>query len=119
MAKKRTAYENLPYLPNIVAETVCGQPYTGQEWSDMRRPAASIIATIEEKRQKMTLKQILEFADICDARCKAAYEAKAHFFEDVLKAKDGRPQLRMWLTHWMTSYLMSPERFKRDMGKTA
>lgn len=110
---KRTKYEDLPILPTVAADYVCGQPYTGKEWS---RHDPLPWEKIEAKRQKMKSEEIREFGDLCDARCKAAYEAKADWFEKIVKAKGdrGRDQLYVWLTHWMAAYLTNPEGFRRQ-----
>lgn len=110
---KRVKYEDLPILPTVAADYVCSQPYTGKEWSE-HDPLPW--EKTEEKRKKMSPDEIREFGDLCDARCKAAYEAKAEWFEKIVKAKrnKGRDQLYVWLTHWMASYLTNPERFRRQ-----
>jgi len=119
---KRAKYEDLPILPTVAADYVCSQPYTGKviclaifagkEWS---RHDPLPWEKVEEKRKKMTPDEIREFGDLCDARCKAAYESKAAWFEKIVKAKGdkGRDQLYVWLTHWMAAYLTNPEGFGR------
>jgi len=115
MPRRRTKYEDLAILPTVAAEHVCAQKYTGAEWSMQNCPSNAEIAKIEKKRQAMTPEQIREFADICDARCKKAYELKVEWFQKIVEARGnkGRDQLYVWLTHWMTSYLMNPEGFRR------
>jgi hypothetical protein len=116
MVKKRTKYEHLPFKFDVMAEAVCSRPYTGEEWSVSARPSSSEISEIDGKRQRMTASQVREFADICDARCKASYEARTPFLQRIIDAEDGRDELYMWLTHWLTSYLMNPEQFRRYYG---
>ncbi len=114
---KRTAYEDLPFLPNLLAETVCAQTYTGSEMgqrSSLFCPSQSVIDKTEEARLAMTPDQIREFSDLCDQRCKLAYEAKAEWFMKCVRAtgNNGRDRLFMWLTHWMASFLKNPTEFK-------
>ena len=110
-----TIYEDLPLLPNIIAEKVCSEPYLGTEMSEGVRDAAFISRT-EAARRKMTPDQVREFADLCDAKCKAAYNSKAKWFVTLAKAKDnrGRDQLAVWITHWLASYLTNPLVFRRS-----
>lgn len=105
-AKPSVPYDKLPLLPNILAETVCGEPYTGRELSN---PAGYYVKRIEAARQKMTPDDVREFADLCDRRCRAAYEAGGKWFLKVVKAKDCREQLKVWLIHWLASYLHDPD----------
>jgi hypothetical protein len=118
MTKNRVKYEDLPILPNIVAEAVCARVYTGSEWSMQRCPSESEIKKIEAKRLKMTPEEIMEFSEACDTRCKAAYAVKAEWFEKIVKAKDnsGRDMLYNWIAHWMSSYLMTRRNFMRSLG---
>jgi hypothetical protein len=105
---KRIAYEDLPLLPSIIASTVCGREYKGQEFSlGMLHP--DDVAKYEALRQKMTPKQIDAFADYVDERCKYAYDNKVSWFMKIVRAKGnaGRDQLYVWVTHWMTSWLKS------------
>jgi hypothetical protein len=122
---KRTKYEDLSILPNLVAETVCGIPYTSSEYRERSESQAACwmsddeIAKIEAARKKMTQEEIREFADICDARCKFAYEVKAHWMENIVNGLEGdglrgRDLLYCFLTHWMTSYLMTRVAFMRN-----
>jgi hypothetical protein len=113
MPRPRLAYESLPFLPNIIAETICSRPYTEQEYSQALR-SLDRAAKVEALRQQMTPAQVREFAEICDARCKQAYEAGADWFMKCVKARGnrGRDQLYIWLTHWMAAYLNDPSGFK-------
>lgn len=110
---KRVPYSDLPFLPNLLAETVCYEPYSGQEWSVARRPGLSQIRKIETLRTGMSRSQISEFGLLCDNRCRAAYEAKAAWFEKIVNSKDGREELVVFIRHWMTAYLESPEQFRQ------
>jgi hypothetical protein len=113
MAKK-TPYDMLPLVPTIIAETVCSQPYTGAEWSKGALPSSDI-AKVEIARQKMTKAQIREFSDLCDQKCRAAFEAGAKWMTACVKAKGnrGRDQLYVYISHWLASYLHNPESFRR------
>lgn len=110
----KTPYENLPLLPNLIAETVCGQPYEMQEWSPEHR-SQSIIDKVEAQRKAMSPEAIKEFAHLCDKRCLYAYEHKMKWFLDCVKAKDnrGRDQLYVYIRHWMTAFVDNPERFRQ------
>lgn len=115
---RRKTYEEIHLLPNLVAETVCGEVYTGQEWSPQVRSSYDA-EKIEALRLKMTPDQVREFSDLCDERCRQAYNAKAKWFEKIVKSKDGRPQLMVWLRHWMASYLKNPEHLRRTIQTPA
>ena len=119
MAKKRPNFEDLPLVPVIISDTICGRPYTGNEWSK-NVVSAREVALIEAARQKMTPEEIREFGDACETRCKAAYEVKAEWFEKIINAKGdaGRDQMYYWIAHWMTSYLMTRKNFLRPLGTT-
>lgn len=116
MAKK-PKYEDILLMPNIIAETVCGREYTGREWSQ-NVVSPPEVKEIESKRKLLTQEEIREFADLCDARCKAAYEASANWFQKCIDAEGnaGRDDLYMWITHWMTSFIMTRDAFKRSCG---
>jgi hypothetical protein len=109
---KRTPYENLSLVPIIVAETVCSHPYTEQEMSWQAR-SAERAEKVEAKRKDLTIKQRQEFVDVCDARCRAAYNARADWFMKCVRSKSrmGYDQLYIWMSHWMASYLNDPETF--------
>jgi hypothetical protein len=99
-------YEDLPFLPWLIGETVCQREYKGQEF----RPgtvSSQWIAKYEALRKKMTEAQIRDFGLHVDWKCKAAYEAKAKWFMKIIKAKGnaGRDQLYVWATHWMVAWL--------------
>lgn len=102
----KTAYENLPFLPSIIASTVCGREYKGQEFTPgMLHP--DNIAKTEALRQRMTPEQIDAFSEYVDQRCKEAYEVRAQWFMKIVRAQanSGRDQLYIFITHWMTSWL--------------
>ena len=103
---KTQSYDDLPFLPQMIAETVCGQEYRMQEYSEGNR-SERLSAPIEEKRKAMTPGQIEDFASQCDDRCREAYAARAKWFMDCVGAKGnaGRDQLYVWLRHWMVAYL--------------
>jgi len=99
-------YEELPFLPYLIAETICEQEYKMQEYSEGMRTQRDI-EPVEAKRKAMTFEQIRDFGTKCDAKCRQAYEAKAKWFMDCVNAKGnaGRDQLYVWLRHWMVVYL--------------
>ncbi len=116
--KTKTPYDDLPLLPNIIGETVATQPYTEAEFSEgLRDPAR--IEHIETARRKMTPEDIREFADLCDAHCRAAYDAGAEWMLKCARAKNnaGRDQLYVYASHWLASYLHDPRVFRRSCGK--
>jgi len=65
----------------------------------------------------MSSLQIAEFVHQVNERCKAAYKAKAKWFDECLKGESGRDQLYMWVTHWLASYLMK-ESFDSNVHDT-
>ena len=112
---KKVPYDMLPLVPTVIAEIVCSQPYTGAEWSRGALPSADI-AKVEVARQAMTQAQIREFSDLCERKCKAAYEANAKWMMKCARAKGnhGRDQLYVYVSHWLASYLHNPELFRRS-----
>jgi hypothetical protein len=102
----KTKYENLALIPSIIAETVCGREYKGQEWSSgMMLPED--IAKYEKLRKKMTREQVRAFAEYVDERCRLAYEAKVEWFMKIARSRTnaGLYQLYVFVTHWMTAWL--------------
>lgn len=118
MPKVKTSFEMLPIIPCIVAETVCSTVYTGSEVSDTHRDSKRV-AQIESKRQLMTPAQVREFSDLTDVRCKRAYELDVPWFKRCLKGNKGRDLLYMWVTHWLSSYLMNPTEYVQRMKYNA
>jgi hypothetical protein len=104
--KKIPPYENLPFLPAMIAETVCGEEYTEQEYSEGLRNKERAYK-VEVKRQAMTPEQVEAFAKYVDERCKIAYELKADYFMKIVKAKgnQGLDQLYVYVRHWLVSRL--------------
>jgi hypothetical protein len=112
--KKLPPYENLPFLPAMIAETVCGEEYTEQEWSEGLRDKERA-NKVEIKRQAMTPEQVEAFAAYVDERCKIAYELKADYFMKIVNAKGNRglDQLYVYVRHWLVSWLsLKPENKK-------
>lgn len=109
---KRTPYESLVLIPTIVAETVCSEVYSEQEYSWKVR-SLDRAAKVEEKRKALTPEQIRQFADICDEKCRGAYEARADWFVKCAKSKSrtGYDQLCVYIRHWMAAFLNDPQRF--------
>ncbi len=114
---KKTPYDRIPLVPAIIAETVCSHLYTGAEWS-VGTLSPTDISKVEVVRQKMTPAQVREFADLCEQKCRAAYEANAKWMVKCAKAKSnrGRDQLYVYVTHWLASYLHNPALFRRSAG---
>jgi len=114
-ASTKTNYDNLPFLPNLIGETVATQPYTEAEFSEGLRSAARI-ERIEAARRAMTPEAVREFADLCDTRCRLAYAADAGWMMECARAKDnsGRNQLYVYVSHWLASYLTNPTAFRRE-----
>lgn len=106
-------YDELPILPWLVAETVANKSYTGAEWSPSVRNSYSV-EKVEALRAKMTVKDIQDFSEWADARCREAYKRKALWFMKIANSKtnSGRDQLYVWVSHWLSSWLSNPA--KRD-----
>lgn len=94
-------YDELALMPRLIAETVCGEPYTGHEISN---PCPSMVATVEAARQQM---DVTDFASYADVRCRMAYENKADWFMKIARSRSnrGRDQLYMYVRHWLAAYL--------------
>jgi hypothetical protein len=112
---RRKSYEDLSFLPGIIASTVCGREYRGEEMSLALRSQRTV-ERVEGLRRAMTQEQVDEFGELADERCKAAYEGGMPWFDEVVKARGdrGRELLYMWITHWMAAYLVSPETMRRE-----
>jgi hypothetical protein len=111
----KRSYDDLPFVPTLIAKTICEMTYDGKE---INNPSASEVAKIEALRLKMTRAEVDEFAAICDLRCRTAFESKAAWLEKCIKANGnlGRDQFYLWMTHWMTAYLQDPAFFKKECG---
>jgi len=109
----RPFYNNLPFLPALIAEMFCRQGYTCIEHSDGVR-SQSFVDEVEKLRQAMTAEQVEEFSNLCDIRCRWAYDAKVKWFDKIVRAKDnsGRNQLYIWISHWLSAYLLVPKNFR-------
>jgi hypothetical protein len=103
---KKIPYENLPFLPAMIAETICSEEYTEQEWSEGLRNKERA-NKVEAQRQAMTPEQIDAFAKYVDQRCKDAYELGADYFMKIVRAKGNRGlnQLYVFIRHWLVSWL--------------
>ena len=112
---KKTPYDRIPLVPTIIAEAICSQPYTGAEWSEGTLSPTDI-SKVEVVRQKMTPAQIQEFSDLCEQKCRAAYEADAKWMVKCARAKSnrGRDKLYVFISHWLASYLHDPKVFRRS-----
>lgn len=113
---RNVAYEDLPLLPYVIAETVCERPYVSEF-------SAKLASADEDRRigalqRKMTQAQISAFARKVDERCRHAYERRAPWFMKCVRSKTnaGRDQLYAWITHWLHGYLRSPSRFLSSNG---
>ena len=106
----KTAYEYLPFLPALIAEEICGEPYTGREWG-LAHHSPSMADRVEAARQKMTPEQVERFCQEVDARCQAAYAADARWFLRCVRAPDdsGLRQLYIFVRHWLSAYLLKPQ----------
>lgn len=107
----RLDYDRLPFLPHLIAETICGQEYSGQEFSPQLRNPSKIVE-IEELRKKMTAEDIKRFADYADDRCRKAYEQEAEWFLKIVRAKGrrGLDLLYAYITHWLVAWLLNYQR---------
>ncbi len=111
-----TPYDEIPLVPTIIADTVVSQPYTQAEFSPALR-CGRAIARIEAARQTMTPAARREFADLCEARCRAAYESGARWMVKCARSKTdaGRNQLYVYISHWLAYYLSNPTIFRREL----
>ena len=103
---KKLIYEHLALVPSIVAEQVCLMPYSGPEQGN-----------IENFRLNMPEESKKEFVQLCDQRCREAYNAESVWFMKCVKAKGntGRDQLYIWLSHWLAAFLKEPIAFRRSI----
>jgi hypothetical protein len=111
MAKQRR-YDDLPLMPDVMAETVVSQPYTGEEWSNAARSHYEV-ERIERLRRALTEDQRRDFVAWVDARCRYAYEAQAEWFLKCVRSKTnrGRDQmLHVWVPHWLAAFCVRLER---------
>ena len=99
-------YENLPFVPRVMAMSVCGQPYTGNELRN--RLDGDQIAKVEAVRAHWTVEQVQAFVEKCDVHCRSAFAAKSPWFMFCVSAKGngGRDKLYAWITHWMVAYIV-------------
>ena len=98
----KTPYDHLPLVPTIIAEVVAAQPlHDGSP-------------KLEAKRRQMTPDEVREFADLCESRCRTAYEANAKWMLKIARMRDGRDALASWIRHWLVSYLHNPTILRRD-----
>jgi len=113
----KTNYDNLSFLPTIVAYAVATTPYDAKELSSGNRDPNEIIR-IDALRKKMTESQINEFFNLCDSKCRNAYDVKADWFMKIVKAKGnkGRDMLYSFCSHWLVAYLNDPVKFKNSCG---
>jgi hypothetical protein len=100
------SYEKISFLPHVIAQCVCEQPYAMQEHSLFNRNQIEI-DKVETLRKAMTLEQIREFSLLCDSRCRAAYAIRAPWFMKCVRSKGnrGRDQMYVWIRHWMVAFL--------------
>ncbi len=114
----RKSYDHLPLLPNILAEKVATEVYTGEEMSLQIRDF-KLVAETEEKRKKMTHDEVRTFGEVCDTLCRQCYEAKAEWFLKCVRSKtnSGRDQLEVILKHWLCAYLHNPILLTRKLDR--
>lgn len=103
-------YDQLPIIPALIAEDVVQAPYTGCEWSDRTR---SKVEQVEAARQALTEEQRREFVDVCEQRCRHAYDADAKWMLDIANKEDGRGDLWVLFSHWLAAYVYNRELFIR------
>jgi len=104
-------YDELAIVPYQIAQTVCGEPYTGQDLSPARRDARQV-AKVEAARQQMTAEQVATFASFADERCRVAYERGADWMLKCARSRSnrGRDQLYVYIRHWLAGYLIEDGR---------
>ncbi len=101
----KTPYDHLPLVPTIIAEVVAAQSLDGHP-------------DLEAKRRQMTRDEVREFADLCESRCRTAYEANAKWMVKIARMRDGRDALATWIRHWLVSYLHNPTILRRDAKRS-
>ena len=103
-------YHELALIPELIAETVLNEKYTGQELSAKTR-CFSDVEKIERRRICMSDKRREDFIRDCDARCRSAYENKSKWFMDCVKSKSnrGRDILYNWTRHWLAGFLSNDQ----------
>lgn len=112
---KRTNYYDLPLLPHILAEDVIRREYTGEELSTQLR-SPNEVAKFEALRKEVTEAEENLFCELCDERCKKAYQNKSEWFMKILRMKDGRAQLQVFLSHWLTAFLQNGKKSITGVG---
>ena len=61
-----------------------------------------------------------DFANLANAKCKAAYEASAPWFTRLVRrgaGNAGRDTLYMFIRHWLDSYKQNPARLRRGVTR--
>jgi len=101
-------------MPILVADAVAGTTFTGQDLSEKNRDGG-YIAKIEARRQVMTTEELKEFCEAVDDRYLTAYLNGAEWFMDIVQSEnnEGRNQLYVFVSHWLSSYLSHPEVMRR------
>ena len=89
------------------------------EWSVNARHTRTV-EEVEALRQKITREQVDEFCKLADNRCKRAYEKQMDWFEKIVRAKGnrGRDQLYVWISHWLSSFLVNPDKMRQDEARS-
>lgn len=94
-------YDRIPLIPTIVAETVAEQPLPG-------------FSELEDQRQRLTPDEVREFVDLCEARCRASYEANGLMLQIAqMPGEAARDELAYWIRQWLVSYLRDPRELRR------
>ena len=97
----KTPYDQIPLVPLTVAEAVARQPLQG-------------FSELEEKRKSHDGEEVREFADLCEIRCRASYNADGMMLEIArLPGDQGRDELAHWIRQWLASYLRDPRLIRR------
>ena len=89
--RKYPAYQDLALLPKVIAETV-----------------------VEQSSLKLERVQVEDFAQLCDARCLQAYEARAKWMMTCVDS-DRPDHLYRWIRHWLEAYIKNPDSMRQGL----
>lgn len=105
-------YDQIPFIPSLIASVVLETVYTGQDIS-IRLRNQRTVDQVESLRENMSEEDRDEFVRLVDNRCRRAYAAQAEWFMKCVNAKGdkGRDQLYIWVFHWLASYLHDHKKF--------
>lgn len=110
--KKTVAYDDLPFVPLLMAKLTAEQPYENEtietKWWGLTRQQ---VQKIESMRSQMTTEDIDQFAKWVDSRCRLAYMVENSWFQRAVgySGNKGRDTVYGFINHWLAYYLLHPE----------